>query len=144
MTPDPEWARHRRYEQLSRTEMYPPPEGGEPMTRQQGELHHLARLKAIDIPSIKHDYNAGATLEELAAKHRVHYTTLQKLVRGKTWRSVEDHTPVPEGRRRWTPEEWSYLRAHPDLDGETLARHLHRSVSAIYIARTKLRKETAP
>jgi transposase-like protein len=110
------------------------------MRRAKGEEHHNARLKAVDIPLLKLKHTQGATFTELAAEYGVHPSTVQKAVRGQNWRSLDDTTPVPEGRRRWTKEERAYLQAHAKDDAATVARHLQRSVMAIYIARAQIRK----
>jgi hypothetical protein len=106
----------------------------------RGEERYNARLKAVDIPVLKMRHAEGATFAALAAEYGVHPSTIQKAVRGPNWRSIDDHTPVPAGRRGWTAEERAYLHAHAKDDAATVARHLHRSVMAIYIARAQIRK----
>jgi hypothetical protein len=49
--------------------------------------------------------------------------------------------PSPHGRRPWTAEEEAFLREYPELVASDAGAYLGRTPSAVYVRRSRLRRE---
>lgn len=57
-------------------------------TRVRGERQHLAKVTADEVRAIRRAVAAGTPLRDLAARHGVAYSTIQRIVAGQTWKHV--------------------------------------------------------
>lgn len=55
----------------------------------RGEQNHFAKLKATHIPFIRELTRRGMTYRELARSCDVHYRTIERVCRRKTWKHIE-------------------------------------------------------
>lgn len=72
---------------------------------QLGERNHNARLTADAVRQLRDLRGRGWSLRQLGAEFGVHYSTVQSVVRGRTWRHVDrppcnDPHPPPFVRLR--------------------------------------------
>lgn len=57
-------------------------------TKRKGAAINGAKLNAGDIPNIKARFSRGETLSAIAEHYGVYYTTIRKVIDGRTWRHL--------------------------------------------------------
>lgn len=105
-------------------------------THKAGESHHAAVLTETDVLELRATVHDLLDAKVAAERHGIAPSSICAAVNGKTWAHLPGAHPVKRIGRGLGPDAARYIRRHPHIPQNQLARKFGVSKTAIYYVRT--------